>query len=69
MLTFNLCVLCLWDPFSVFTKRKCMQLNYFNLLYFWVDLTSSRAGVFKVWEGEPPLREHNNSRAPPPNYY
>ena len=29
----------------------------------------SRAGVFKVWEGEPPLREHKNSRAPPPNYY
>ena len=25
----------------------------------------SSPGVFKVWEGEPPLREHKNSRAPP----
>ena len=40
-LTF-VCYLGLWDPFSVFTKRKCMQLNYFNLFYLGVDLTSPR---------------------------
>ena len=60
MLTFNLCVLFgSVGLFSVFTKITCMQLNYFNLLYLGVDLTSSRGVLTSsrgVWGHAPPGR-------------